>query len=254
MRTFDLYPAIDLRGGRCVRLYQGDYDRETHYADDPVAQASEFAAQGADWIHVVDLDAARSGVGVNREVIAAICAAIDKPVQCGGGVRSLDDARDLWERGVRRVVIGTAAFERPELVAEVAALGEVAVGLDARGRQLAAHGWEADAGMDLLDGVGRFEESGASAFVVTEIGRDGTLEGPDLDQLAAVIERSRVDVIASGGVGVLDHLDALVGLRAASDSTRGLAGAICGRALYERAFTVADARQRVDSISGAGTP
>lgn len=246
MTVWQVYPAIDLRGGRCVRLYQGDYDRETHYGSDPVDQARRFAEEGAHWIHVVDLDAARSGVGTNRDIIAGICAAVDVPVQCGGGVRSVADANDLWGRGVRRVVVGTAALERPELVGELAALGEVAVGLDARGHRLAAHGWETDAGLDLFDGLTLFEESGATAAVVTEIGRDGTLAGPALDQLAGVLERTALDVIASGGVGSLDDLVTLRDLGTGGSAQRRLSGAICGRAIYEGAFTVSEARRIAD--------
>jgi phosphoribosylformimino-5-aminoimidazole carboxamide ribotide isomerase len=234
----DLYPAIDLRGGRCVRLYQGDYDRETHYGDDPVGQARAFADAGAPWIHVVDLDAARSGEATNREVIAAICAAVDVPVQSGGGVRDDASAAALADAGVARVVIGTAALEQPELVARVAARQPVAVGLDARGRDVAVRGWEQASGQDLLEVAVRFTDVGVSAFVVTEIGRDGTLAGPDLDQLASVLEVTPVDVIASGGVGTLDDLAALRGLEAGG---RHVAGAIMGRALYEGAFTLHDA-------------
>lgn len=242
-----LYPAIDLRGGRCVRLYQGDYGRETDYGDDPVGQAETFAAGGAGWIHVVDLDAARSGDPVNRSVIAAICAAVAVPVQAGGGVRDVAAAGVLAELGVSRVVMGTAALEHPELVGAVAARQPVAVGLDARGRQLAGHGWEVASGVDLLEAARRFAGDGAEAFVVTEIARDGTLEGPSLDQLRDVLDAlDAVDsgdtapaVIASGGVGTLGHLASLASLR--SSAGRRLGGAIVGRALYDGAFTLADA-------------
>jgi len=241
----DLYPAIDLRGGRCVRLYQGDYDRETHYGDDPVGQARAFADAGAPWIHVVDLDAARSGEAGNREVIAAICAAVDVPVQSGGGVRTVEAAAELARAGVARVVIGTAALEQPELVAQVAARQPVAVGLDARGTDLASHGWEVSSGLDLCEVAVRFAAQGVAAFVVTEIARDGTLEGPSIDQLTAVLAAvgdSGVDVIASGGVGSVDHLRELEALSVGGAS---LAGAIMGRALYEGSFTLAEALDTV---------
>jgi phosphoribosylformimino-5-aminoimidazole carboxamide ribotide isomerase len=234
----ELYPAIDLRGGRCVRLLRGDYDAETHYGDDPVAQAQAFAAAGAGWIHVVDLDAARSGEATNRDVIAAICAAVDVPVQSGGGVRSVEAAAALGAAGVARVVIGTAAVEQPDLVARVAARQPVAVGLDARGRELATHGWEQASGADLLDVAVGFADAGAEAFVVTEIERDGTLEGPALDQLAAVLGATSVDVIASGGVG---NLNDVLSLAALEVNGRRLAGAICGRAIYEGTLDVAAA-------------
>jgi len=197
----DLYPAIDLRGGHCVRLYQGDYGRETDYGDDPVGRARVFADAGAPWIHVVDLDAARSGEATNRDVIAAICAAVDVPVQSGGGVRTVEAAEALARAGVARVVIGTAALEQPELVAEVAARQPVAVGLDARGTDLASHGWEVRSGLDLCEVAVRFAGQGVAAFVVTEIARDGTLEGPSIDQLSAVLAGGahRRGSIAVGG-------------------------------------------------------
>jgi phosphoribosylformimino-5-aminoimidazole carboxamide ribotide isomerase len=234
----DLYPAIDLRDGRCVRLYQGDYGRETVYGDDPVAQARAFEAEGAAWIHVVDLDAARSGEPRNRSVIAAIAAAVSVPVQTGGGVRDEAAAQALVDAGVSRVVLGTAALEQPDLVRRLAPRFPVAVGLDARGREVAVRGWEEGSGRDLLDVAAEFADAGVAALVVTEIGRDGTLEGPDVEGLAAVLGATEIDVIASGGVGSLDDLRALDRL-AVGD--RRLAGAIVGRALYEGTFSLADA-------------
>ncbi len=245
----DIYPAIDLRDGRCVRLHQGDFDQETRYGDDPVAQALEFARAGAPWIHVVDLDAARSGEASNRDVIAAICAAVDVPVQSGGGVRSVDAAAAQADPGVARVVIGTAALERPELVAEVAARQPVAVGLDARGRDLASHGWEVSSGLDLVEVARRFTDVGVAAFVVTEISRDGTLAGPAIDQLSEVLAATPTDVIASGGIGTVDDLLALDRLEV---DGRRLSGAITGKALYEGAFTVADAIAALAGQGGAG--
>jgi phosphoribosylformimino-5-aminoimidazole carboxamide ribotide isomerase len=229
----NLYAAIDLLGGRCVRLHQGDYDRATDYGDDPVGRALQFATDGAPWIHVVDLDAARSGEPVNREAIGRIAAAVDVPVQVGGGVRSRRDAESLWAAGVARVVMGTAALEDPDLVAALVPDGAVAVGLDARGRELAVRGWEASAGVDLLEAVARFSAMGVAALVVTEIGRDGTLKGPDIESLTAVLEVATVPVVASGGVGSPVDLLAL--------STLALDGVIVGRALYDNRVTVAEA-------------
>lgn len=236
----DLFPAIDLRDGRCVRLYQGDYDQETVYNDDPVAQAKEFAAAGAPWIHMVDLDAARSGERRNHDVMAAVAAAVEVPVQVGGGVRSDSAADALLGAGVRRVVVGTAALDDPGWVRRLAARypGQVAVGLDARGREVAVRGWVEGSGRDLLDVAGGFGDAGLAALVVTEIGVDGTLRGPALDQLTAVLEATDVDVVASGGVGSLDDLRSLAGLEV---SGRRLAGAIVGKALYEGAFTLSAA-------------
>ena len=234
----DLYPAIDLRGGKCVRLYQGDYAQETVYGDDPVAQAQAFEAEGAPWIHVVDLDAARSGDPVNREVVAAIAAGVSVPVQTGGGVRDDAAAEALFEAGVARVVVGTAALEDPEFVRRLAARHPVAVGLDARGRDVAVRGWLEGSGTDLLDLARAFEDAGVAALVVTEISRDGTLEGPDLVGLTEVVEATSIPVIASGGIGTLADLTALSGVTAAG---RTLEGAITGRALYEGKFSVAEA-------------
>ena len=241
----DLYPAIDLRGGKAVRLLKGDYAAETVYSDDPVAVARLFEAAGARWIHVVDLDAARSGEAGNLEYVAAIARSVRCDVETGGGVRSVEAAERLIDAGVARVVIGTAAVERPELVTELAGRypGRVAVGLDARGRRVATKGWTETTGADLVDLAKRFEGEGVAALIVTEIGRDGTMAGPDLDQLGAVLEATGIDVIASGGVGTLDDVRALAALRA---SGRGggkhrLAGVIVGRAIYEGRFTVEEA-------------
>lgn len=236
----ELYPAIDVRDGRCVRLYQGDYDRETVYGDDPVAQARAFAADGAPWIHVVDLDAARTGDPRNRSVVAAVAAAVDVPVQAGGGVRDDGAADALLTGGVRRVVVGTAALDDPDWVRRLAARypGRVAIALDARGRDVAVRGWVEGSGHDLVEVARRFDDAGVAALVVTEIGRDGTLAGPALDQLADVLAATRLDVVASGGVGTLDDLRALAGLDVGG---RRLSGAIVGRALYEGAFALADA-------------
>jgi len=234
----DLYPAIDLLDGRAVRLYQGDYARETVYNNDPVAQAREFAAAGARWIHVVDLDAARSGTPRNRDVIAAISEADDVPIQTGGGVRSDEAADALFDAGVARVVLGTAALEDPDLVRRLASRHAVAVGLDARGREVAVRGWEEGSGRDLLDVARGFADAGVEALIVTEIGRDGTLEGPDIEGLGEVLESTELPVIASGGVGTLDDLVALEELRSVG---RRLSGVIVGRALYEGAFTLRSA-------------
>jgi phosphoribosylformimino-5-aminoimidazole carboxamide ribotide isomerase len=232
--TAELYPAIDLRGGKAVRLHQGSYDDETVYGDDPVAIAVAFADAGARWIHVVDLDAARSGDPVNRPLVAAIASAVAgrTQVQTGGGVRTLADAQALAAAGVARVVMGSAAVQVPALVATVSGVVPVAVGLDHRNGELAVNGWTTASGVHVGDVFDRYPT--AAAFVITDIARDGTLEGPDVDGLAAAVDATDVPVIASGGVGTLADVVTL-GL------LPGLAGVITGKALYERRFTVAEA-------------
>jgi phosphoribosylformimino-5-aminoimidazole carboxamide ribotide isomerase len=235
----DLYPAIDLRGGNVVRLTKGDYDAETVYGDDPVAVARSFVAAGAPWIHVVDLDAARSGDPVNRAVVARIAAAIDgeASLQNGGGVRTLDDAKALADAGVSRVVMGSAAIRDPDLVTRVAEIVPVAVGLDHRDGELAVHGWTEGSGVRLDDALGRFPA--AAAFVITDIGRDGMLTGPDVDGLAAAVAATPIPVVASGGVSSLDDVVALARIP-------GLGGIITGKAIYEGRFTVAEAVQALE--------
>ncbi|MCS5672419.1 MAG: 1-(5-phosphoribosyl)-5-[(5-phosphoribosylamino)methylideneamino]imidazole-4-carboxamide isomerase [Acidimicrobiales bacterium] len=235
-----LFPAIDILGGRCVRLLQGDYGQETVYGNDPAAQARAFQDAGATWVHVVDLDAARTGDPVNRPVVAEVAATLDVPVQAGGGVRTLDDARTLFDAGVSRVVMGTAAIEDPDLVDQVADLGRVAVGLDIRGEEVAVRGWTEGTGLLLTDAFERFSNRGTDAFVITQIERDGTLQGPDLEGLAAALATTGVDVVASGGVGRPSDLKDLADLAVAG---RRLAGIILGRALYEGTIDLAAAIQ-----------
>jgi len=244
---FELYPAIDLREGRCVRLYQGDYSRETVYGDDPVAQARTFAAAGAPWVHVVDLDAARSGQPENRDTVAAIATALgggSAPVRCqsGGGVRSLAAAEALFDAGVSRVVVGTAALEDPAMLRELARTRSVALGLDVRGREVAVRGWEHGSGRSVTAVLDELADSGVASVVVTQIAVDGTSEGPDVALYRELLGASALPVVASGGVGRLDHLRALADIDV--DGAR-LAGVIVGRALYEGAFTLSEALDAV---------
>jgi len=234
----DLYPSIDVLGGRVVRLLRGNYDAETTYDDNPVAVARRFAAAGASWIHVVDLDAARDGGDANLSAIEAICAAVPARVQSGGGVRSVEDASERFAAGVHRVVIGSAAVESPAVVDELAAMhpGQVAVGLDARACEVAIHGWTDETGQDLVGLAKHFASiPGLGALVVTGIDRDGTLEGPDVDQLREVLAAVGTPLVASGGVGSLADLRELA---AVTHEGRGFSGAIVGRAIYEGRFTI----------------
>ena len=237
----ELFPAIDLRGGRCVRLYQGDYDRETAYGTDPVSVAEAFVAAGARWVHVVDLDAARTGVAENLEVVGQIARAVapDAAVQAGGGVRDHASAEALMAAGVTRMVLGTAAVENPDLVRDLAAEHAVAVGVDVRDGAAAVRGWTESSGRSLEDLLAGYADAGVDAVVVTEIARDGTLAGPDLELFARTLEAiPGVDVVASGGVGTLADLQALASLTAGG---RHLAGAIVGKALHDGAFSVGEA-------------
>jgi phosphoribosylformimino-5-aminoimidazole carboxamide ribotide isomerase len=231
----ELYPAIDLRRGRCVRLYQGDFDQETVYGDDPVAVARSFAAAGAPWVHVVDLDASRRE-GSNRDIVLRVAAEAGVPVQTGGGVRD----GSLLDDGVRRVVLGSVAVEEPAVVRELgeAYPGRVAVGLDHWGGDVRVRGWEEGSGRRLLDLVRQLEGPHLAAFVVTDISRDGVLAGPDVEGYAELLAATAVPVVASGGVGTLEHLRQLAALEAGG---RRLSGVIVGKAIYEGAFTVADA-------------
>ena len=222
-----LYPAIDLRGGRCVRLAQGDFDRQTVFDDDPLALALSFEADGAQWLHVVDLDAARRD-GDNRRVIEAMASAVGIPIQVGGGVRD----GTLLERGVERIVLGSLAVEDPPAVKRLAARwpGRVAVGLDHRTGEVQVRGWEDGAGISLAGALAAVDCPELGAVVVTEIERDGMLTGPDLGGLVEVLGLTARPVIASGGVSSVDDLRALAELRRGE---RRLAGAIVGRAIYE---------------------
>lgn len=244
MSRVALYPAIDLLGGRVVRLQQGDYDQQTHYGDDPVAVAVSFVEQGATWIHVVDLDAARSGSPENRAVVAAIARAVrgGARVQTGGGVRTVADAEVLAEVGVSRVVMGSSAVRDPQLVVDAAAIVPVAVGLDHRAGELAVHGWTEGSGVQLADAIHWFPS--ADVFVITDISRDGMLDGPDVVGLAAAAAATSVPIIASGGVATLADVSALA-------QVPGITGVITGKALYEGRFTV---REAVDALAAATPP
>lgn len=244
MTPVDLYPAIDIRAGRVVRLVQGDYGRETVYGDDPVDVARGFVDAGARWIHIVDLDAARSGDPINRPVISRVAAAVSGSahVQTGGGVRTVDDARALADLGIRRVVMGSAALANPPVVDRVAAITEVAVGLDHRGGRIAVHGWTEDSGTDLSSALDLFPA--AAAFIITDIARDGMLQGPDIVGLTAATSRTSIPIIASGGVSTLADIEALADIS-------GVAGIITGKAIYEGRFTVREAIERLRTTGGA---
>ena len=236
--SFVIYPAIDLINGKCVRLYQGDYAKETIYGDDPISQALNFESDGAEWIHLVDLDAARTGSLENTSVIKNICEELSIPVQVGGGIRSSDTAKLLYDIGVERTVIGTAAVEDPELVTRIAERGHrVAVGVDGKNGYVATRGWKFTTDLKVVDLLKRLEMSGAEVGIVTEIKRDGTMEGSDLVGLTQILRDVDIPVIASGGLGSMEDLHDLVGLQV--NGSR-LAGVITGRALYEKRLDLAE--------------
>jgi phosphoribosylformimino-5-aminoimidazole carboxamide ribotide isomerase len=249
----DLFAAIDLRGGQAVRLIEGDFARETVYSPDPVVVARNFAAGGTPWIHVVDLDAARTGDPVNRPVVERIVGSVTVPVQVGGGVRTVADAQALFDAGVTRVVVGTAAVERPQLVAEIAARwpGRIAVGLDHRDGEVMIRGWLEGGGRRVVDLVPAMIEAGAAAVIVTDIARDGRLRGPDVVGLAGLFEATGAPIVASGGVSGAADLRLLAAVR---NNGHGLVGVIVGKALYEGALTVADAVAACESLSLGGAP
>jgi phosphoribosylformimino-5-aminoimidazole carboxamide ribotide isomerase len=235
--AFEVIPAIDVLGGRCVRLAQGDYARATVYRDDPAEQAAEFAAQPIRRLHVVDLDGAREGRPRNADAIRRIVASVGSlPVQMGGGLRSLEAIDAALALGVDRVVLGTAALRSPELLASACRRhpGRIAVGIDARDGRVAVEGWLETTGTLALDLGKRARDAGAAAIVYTDIARDGMLSGPNLEATAALAEGVGLPVIASGGIGSEDDL-----ARAAALAPRGLAGAIVGRALYTGAVDLA---------------
>jgi 1-(5-phosphoribosyl)-5-[(5-phosphoribosylamino)methylideneamino] imidazole-4-carboxamide isomerase/N-(5'phosphoribosyl)anthranilate isomerase len=238
--TFTLFPAVDIKDGRAVRLVQGREDAETVYDDDPVQAALRFAEQGAEWLHVVDLDAAFRGEPRNRHLIADIVKGAGIPVQASGGIRSMGDLRDSFEYGASRVVIGTMALEEPSFVAAaVAEFGDrVAVGLDAEGTTLKARGWTIESG-DLFDALHRFTMMGVARFVFTDISRDGMLTGPNVERLREVAEATTARVTASGGVSSLEDLRALAGAHERVDA------AIVGKALYAGRFTLPEALESV---------
>ena len=237
-----VYPAIDIRGGRCVRLVEGDFDRETVFDDDPAAAAARWAKAGAAWVHVVDLDGAKNGRPENIEAIRAIRDRVTVKLQLGGGFRTAGDVEAALATGIDRVVTGSAAVSNPDLVRDlVARHGQrIAVGLDARDGMLATDGWLNQSDVPAVQLAHRLAEMGVVTMIFTDIRRDGTLAGPNLDALREMTRRTGVGVIASGGVGTIDDVAAI--------SETGAAGAIIGRALYDGRIDLAAA------ISLTGAP
>ncbi|HEY6258587.1 MAG TPA: 1-(5-phosphoribosyl)-5-[(5-phosphoribosylamino)methylideneamino]imidazole-4-carboxamide isomerase [Xanthobacteraceae bacterium] len=230
MEAVILYPAIDLKDGLCVRLEEGDMARATVFHRDPAAQARAFAAQGFEYLHVVDLDGAFAGKPVNAAAVDRILASTAMPLQLGGGIRDLATIEAWLAKGVARVIIGTAAVRDPDLVKQAARKfpARVAVGLDARGGKVAVEGWAQASELTALDIAGRFEDAGVAAIIYTDITRDGLLKGLNLDATIGLADAISIPVIASGGLASMADIEALLAPRAAK-----LGGAIAGRALYD---------------------
>jgi len=238
-----LYPAIDVSEGKAVRLVQGDFDAKTVYEDDPLEAARSWVEDGARFLHVVDLDGARSGAPQNLHHLERITAELKVPVQFGGGLRSLPAVRDALRAGADRVVLGTAAYTDVDFLDDVlAGFGErLIVSVDTRGGNLATSGWQRTTQMRATDVIARLQRRGVRSFVYTDVDHDGMLDGPDLDSVRRVADAVRGRFVYSGGIGTVDHLRALARLRRVN-----LAGVIVGKALYERRFSVAEGQQALE--------
>jgi phosphoribosylformimino-5-aminoimidazole carboxamide ribotide isomerase len=239
-----LFPAIDLKGGRCVRLKRGEMESATVFNNDPAAQAKIFADAGFLWLHCVDLDGAFEGRSVNVDAIRAIRSSIDLPIQLGGGIRDRAGIEAWLEAGISRVILGTAALRDPDLVRDAARAypGRIAVGIDAKDGKVAVQGWAETAEIGALTLAKRFEDAGVAAIIFTDIARDGMLQGVNVEATAALANAVRIPIIASGGIASLDDIKALI----AAPSTNIL-GTIIGRALYEGSFAPREALALADS-------
>ncbi|MDP6102177.1 MAG: 1-(5-phosphoribosyl)-5-[(5-phosphoribosylamino)methylideneamino]imidazole-4-carboxamide isomerase [Dehalococcoidia bacterium] len=232
----EVIPSIDLRGGRCVRLYQGDYDKETVYSDDPLAVACQWQEMGASRIHIVDLDGAASGTQANLEILRQLGNSIDVPLQVGGGIRDMGSVENILDMGVKRIVLGTSAVENPSLVEQACSrfgAEAIVVGVDARDGMVAIRGWRESSSIAVLDLMHRMTALGVGRFIYTDISRDGTLSEPNFQSLEELIEKCDAALVASGGISSIDHLKRLASL--------GVEGAIMGTALYTRDIDLREA-------------
>ncbi|MBS7696957.1 MULTISPECIES: 1-(5-phosphoribosyl)-5-[(5-phosphoribosylamino)methylideneamino]imidazole-4-carboxamide isomerase [unclassified Chelatococcus] len=251
MAAMILFPAIDLKEGRCVRLVQGDMDQATVFNDDPAAQAATFAAQGFSWLHVVDLDGAFAGRPMNAAAVEGIIARSPMPLQLGGGIRDMKTVDGWIERGISRVVIGTAAVRDPEFVREAARVhpGRIAVGIDARDGRVAVEGWARLSEMTAEDLAQRFEDAGVAAIIYTDIARDGILKGLNIEATLRLASAVSIPVIASGGLASIDDVKRLL-----EPDCAILEGAITGRALYDGRLDPAEAMALINTAGRAPTP
>jgi phosphoribosylformimino-5-aminoimidazole carboxamide ribotide isomerase len=247
VKTMQVIPAIDLRGGRCVRLRRGDFDQETVFGDDPTAMAARWQSEGAERIHLVDLDGAKAGRPVNVEAVKRIVETVTVPCQLGGGLRTQATIATWLDAGLDRVVVGTQALRDPDWFGRMAETfpGRLILGLDALDGRVATQAWLAVSSVQAITLARQFDGLPVAGIIYTDIARDGTLEGPNLQAIAAIAAAVRTPVIASGGVGDLKDLERL--------ATLPIAGCIIGRALYEGQFSLADAIERSAAISSATT-
>ena len=230
-----IYPAIDLKNGQCVRLYKGDMTQDTVYSDNPAAQALEWQNSGFQWLHVVDLDGAIAGMPANQHAVRDILKSVKIPVQLGGGIRTHAHIAHWIEAGVSRVILGTAAVRDPDLVRTAcrAYPGKIAVGIDARGGRVSVDGWVHDANIDVIELARHFEDAGVAAIIYTDIERDGTGHGIDMQGTIELAQSTRIPVIASGGAGSLEDVRAVKRAK--------LNGMIIGRAFYDKTISTAEA-------------
>ncbi|AHL72944.1 1-(5-phosphoribosyl)-5-[(5-phosphoribosylamino)methylideneamino] imidazole-4-carboxamide isomerase [Bacillus pumilus] len=245
MSDFTLYPAIDMRNGKCVRLVQGDYDQETIYGDSPLDMARLFANEGAKWIHLVDLDGAKAGKRVNHEHVLSIASSLDVNVQIGGGIRTEEDVAFYLNNGVSRVIFGSSAVSNPVFVKKMLAqYGEkIAIGIDARNGFVSTEGWLETSEVKAEELGKELAKEGAEVFIFTDIQMDGMLSGPNVESTVRLAEATGKQVIASGGVSAVGDLQKL-----SAQKQTGVSGAIIGKALYTKQFTLAEAFEGLDSI------
>lgn len=244
MAEFIIYPAIDIRGGKCVRLLQGDYNQETVYGDSPVEMAKQWEEQGASWIHLVDLDGAKQGAPANHEIILEIARTVNVPVQVGGGIRNMEHVQMYLDGGVARVILGTSAIQdRPFVEEALSQYGgaKVAIGIDARNGYVATHGWLETSEVKAEQLAEELAKKGAETFIYTDIARDGTLQGPNIAEIVGLARNAEVNVIASGGVSEMNDLRNL-----AQYAAEGVCGAIVGKALYTERIKLVDAVEEVE--------
>jgi phosphoribosylformimino-5-aminoimidazole carboxamide ribotide isomerase len=242
MSGFTIFPAIDLRGGKCVRLIQGDYNKETVYGDSPFDMAKHFAEEGAEWIHMVDLDGAKEGKRVNHEYVVQVAKKLPVKVQIGGGIRTEDDLVFYLENGVDRVILGSTAIANPPFVKEMLKkYGQhIAIGIDAKNGVVATEGWTQTSSIQAEELGKQLAEEGAETFIFTDISKDGMLSGPNVEAVVRMSKATGKNVIASGGISSLDDLKKIM-----SYCREGVVGTIVGKALYTKQFTLAEALKEV---------